>query len=1249
MQGFGGELRLSVTFSKEALSFSKFKDCDIVTLADHGVTSDIGKPMLPQVTSLTVIPPSATVTKVEVESFEREDIPGEYFIFPVQPMEPISFRLNLPFAEPDEEIYSSSNPYPEVLVECSHVGSKAGYRIAGFLVYPVQYIPAEKRLLFYSRIDFKVYYEEGKYPIKTKTEKQSKVFGKMVEKMVINPEDVKKWTPPIGFTTPDNYDYVIITIPEFSSTYQNLANWKTKKGVQAKVVTTDSIYSNYTGSDNAEKIRNFIIDANSTWGAFYFLLGGDADDESGILVPRRDTYIFHSDVGAYPDEDTIPTDLYFSDLDGDWDADGDGVYGELTDTVDMYSDVFVGRAAVSSDYYAGRFVNKVLIYEKNPDSRYFEKMLLPSEQLTPWHPGYWTNDTIANDDPADYYDAKLYDEFGNYDDLATIDSMEVGYGFCHYSGHGDIDRVMAGSGDPITSADIDNYLVAGGNRFGVHTGICCLCGAFDYDCYAEHLMNNESGGTVGACLNSRFGWGRTIPPPLGPSNELSIRFFRELFNEDFYRIGQTLAEAKDFFVPTASTNRYYRWCVYELNLFGDPEMPMWTDFGNCFCVEHPDTVFDNSEVVVTVKSEYPYPPCSNPVQDALVCFWKGEEIYETKYTNASGEAVCEVPLNVTSEPMYITVTKHNFLPYEGSTYVRDVIHVPLEYSTIQAAINAASSGDMVYVHSGGYSERISMKDGVDVVGESKDNTYIYGFTASGNYDAAVLFNGCSASISNFTIFNGESPTDGEIGVLVLNCNNPPYIYNNEISTNRYHYSNWYKGTGVVIQGTGGQYSCAHIFDNTIHGNRYGICCNKASYSNTWIYRNDMHADSFEIWCDNYSDPNIRPPNESEPYIGNYLYSGLKGNIYCKYHSEPNIGYYPDPDGNPNCGMNSFHGPFPPCFDVLAALDCDNIYAICNWWGENPPDARQIAHLGRGKTIYYYPYLTSDPWGKGDYTSVIQISTGEPSGEKSDSLPEEHNRRGRELFYQGKYEEAVREFAFVITNYPDSEVAQFSLDHLVCCYWAMGSEDEALPYLGEITVNYPDALLGCISLELVIPILLKQGDYDGAIVSCEMILERFPTTESSKYALFDMGWIYKFYLNDDEKAREIFLLFLQQYPNEFLLSNWAREIIDGGSRGGNQTADIIANISFSLQCYPNPFYHVTSIRYALPAFCYVTLNVYNIAGELVRTLVDRKKEAGFYQINWDGGDENGKKVAAGIYFCQMLSEDYNSTKKLILVR
>ncbi|MCK4595500.1 hypothetical protein KAT73_01865, partial [candidate division WOR-3 bacterium] len=271
MQGFGGELRLSVTFSKEALSFSKFMDYDIVTLAGHGVTSDIGKPMLPQVTSLAVIPPSATVTKVEVESFEREDIPGEYFIFPVQPMEPISFRLNLPFAEPDEEIYSSSNPYPEVLVECSHVGSKAGYRIAGFLVYPVQYIPAEKRLLFYSRIDFKVYYEEGKYPIKTKTEKQSKVFGKMVEKMVINPEDVKKWTPPIGFTTPDNYDYVIITIPEFSSTYQNLANWKTKKGVQAKVVTTDSIYSNYTGSDNAEKIRNFIIDANSTWGAFYFL------------------------------------------------------------------------------------------------------------------------------------------------------------------------------------------------------------------------------------------------------------------------------------------------------------------------------------------------------------------------------------------------------------------------------------------------------------------------------------------------------------------------------------------------------------------------------------------------------------------------------------------------------------------------------------------------------------------------------------------------------------------------------------------------------------------------------------------------------------------------------------------------------------------------------------------------------------------------------------------------------------------
>ncbi|MEJ2356354.1 MAG: C25 family cysteine peptidase, partial [candidate division WOR-3 bacterium] len=66
---------------------------------------------------------------------------------------------------------------------------------------------------------------------------------------------------------------MIITVDSFKTAFQELADWKTKKGIPAKVVTIDSIYNEYTGADNAEKVRNFIKDVNSSWGTIWILLG----------------------------------------------------------------------------------------------------------------------------------------------------------------------------------------------------------------------------------------------------------------------------------------------------------------------------------------------------------------------------------------------------------------------------------------------------------------------------------------------------------------------------------------------------------------------------------------------------------------------------------------------------------------------------------------------------------------------------------------------------------------------------------------------------------------------------------------------------------------------------------------------------------------------------------------------------------------------------------------------------------------
>jgi flagellar hook assembly protein FlgD len=63
----------------------------------------------------------------------------------------------------------------------------------------------------------------------------------------------------------------------------------------------------------------------------------------------------------------------------------------------------------------------------------------------------------------------------------------------------------------------------------------------------------------------------------------------------------------------------------------------------------------------------------------------------------------------------------------------------------------------------------------------------------------------------------------------------------------------------------------------------------------------------------------------------------------------------------------------------------------------------------------------------------------------------------------------------------------------------------------------------------------------------------------------------------------------------------------------------------------------------------TLKVYNILGQLVRTLVDEEKTPGNYDVVWDGKDDSGKEVSSGIYFYQLKTSDYTHTKKMVLLK
>jgi len=95
---------------------------------------------------------------------------------------------------------------------------------------------------------------------------------------------------------------------------------------------------------------------------------------------------------------------------------------------------------------------------------------------------------------------------------------------------------------------------------------------------------------------------------------------------------------------------------------------------------------------------------------------------------------------------------------------------------------------------------------------------------------------------------------------------------------------------------------------------------------------------------------------------------------------------------------------------------------------------------------------------------------------------------------------------------------------------------------------------------------------------------------------------------------------------------------------------IASTKYGLKCnYPNPFKGQTSIDYQLPIRGHVKLSIYNVAGQLVKTLVDADQTSGNYSIAWDGRNDQGQTVNSGVYFYMISSGKYQAMNKMLYIR
>ena len=84
--------------------------------------------------------------------------------------------------------------------------------------------------------------------------------------------------------------------------------------------------------------------------------------------------------------------------------------------------------------------------------------------------------------------------------------------------------------------------------------------------------------------------------------------------------------------------------------------------------------------------------------------------------------------------------------------------------------------------------------------------------------------------------------------------------------------------------------------------------------------------------------------------------------------------------------------------------------------------------------------------------------------------------------------------------------------------------------------------------------------------------------------------------------------------------------------------------------PNPFNPVTTIKYTIKERAHVSLRVYNVSGQLVRTLIDEVQTPDEIRpIEWDGSNNAGQTVSSGVYFYKLVTKNFSQTKKMVMVK
>lgn len=430
-------LSISIAIGVPEVKVDVLGDYDLISVPNLGYYLHPGAPIVPVKVVTLKLPLGSKVLGVEY-SAKYKQLKGVYRVLPTPQPQRLDEVKKQPLILEDPSIYGSDQPYPatqatyEVKVGLDPF-TKQRVTYVIIKIFPVRVVPSKGVVLYAESFDLKVSYIPGSQP---------------VQQPVVN--------------------LVVITDDALLDAANALAQWKNSTGLVAKVYTVSWIASSFPGVDTPEKIRNFINYTVNNYGTLYVILLGDSE-----VVPARRVYdpSFNQLAENNP---LIESDLYYADLQGSWDTNGNGFYGDLSDTIDGVPDVLVGRIPASSLEEASKVLEKLSNYQ--PYNSWLRRALLLGTVTfdNPLFPeGEILKDTIEeNYLPGNFSWTKLYEGVGTLTPANVLNEINKGYGLVNFAGHGNFDLWYFGSGGVFFTSDV--YQLANGPNASVVATMACL-------------------------------------------------------------------------------------------------------------------------------------------------------------------------------------------------------------------------------------------------------------------------------------------------------------------------------------------------------------------------------------------------------------------------------------------------------------------------------------------------------------------------------------------------------------------------------------------------------------------------------------------------------------------------------------------------------------------------------------------------------------------------------------------------------